>query len=979
MAKSVDFKIKVDGKQLNLTKISFKDFNKIITDAKKSLKELPLTDPRYKQLTADIKTAEKAWKEATKSAAEFNDENKEGAEDIATYKQQIRETTNDLQKAEQQFGKNSDEAAKLRERLKELRDEQDDFNETTRKLDDSLAAIPGPIGAIGQSMQSLGNITNSAKSAFGSLSKQFPILDNAWKATGIGLLIGLILGLVAAVVKAAQSFKPLQDAFAGLQDAFGSIMSALKPFTDFILNVVVGAMNLLAGAITYVAEAFGGVGNGAAKATLDLEREIAKQERTIGRLGDSLGTYTKNIIDAFNEEQKQLLEVSQALKDKNITDEQALDQRILIQLNYLAKLKNLEDEYSKSRAEKMGEVGNMQQKADATLIQNARKSALELQRIDESYSLYQITNEIISYQNREKALKENLAAIEKINIENKENVVNALKSSIEEQQFLIENSREKFKAIETQNNNERIKLQNEFNREDKRLINERANEIQQLTTQLIKEENARNLQAAKDGVEALKEQQRIELEDASLAGVTLKNLKVKQAAELLVANEQVRKAQLQFDAFVIQQEIDKQQRLVTEAGIGTQEYFDARRSIIDSEFEKEILLADGNQNEIENARTKHWKAILELDKEGLQAQINQIQLEYDGLYEGTVQFFDKQRQLEIKAYKLRQKELQGNYEALEALNKQHQKNMNLIDAAQLQSSADIQMRKFAALGTMNQEFFDVQRRGEEDFYEAEKKRAGDNNALLEVIELEHIKRSAEIDAQQKEAKLQVFAEIARITSEFGSMLSDIANQQLQAAQGTDKARFESAKKFAKAAIIVERLGAIGQIVANTGIANSKAVGASPLTFGQPWVTINTVAAGVSIAGVIAAAVKSINQIDGQKFEPKGGGTGLVRGMAKGGMIDGKRHSEGGVIIEAEGGEAVMTRGAVSMFGPLLSMMNQAGGGTNFNKDMMTTANDAPLTKNGSEQAPMVLKTYIVSNELTTEVEKQARLKNLSTL
>jgi hypothetical protein len=238
----------------------------------------------------------------------------------------------------------------------------------------------------------------------------------------------------------------------------------------------------------------------------------------------------------------------------------------------------------------------------------------------------------------------------------------------------------------------------------------------------------------------------------------------------------------------------------------------------------------------------------------------------------------------------------------------------------------------------------------------------------------------QIDAQQKEAKLQVFAEIARITSEFGSILSDIANQQLQAAQGTDKARFESAKNFAKAAVIVERVGAIGQIVANTGLANSKAVGASPLTFGQPWVTINTVAAGVSIAGVIAAAVKSINEINNQKFEPSsGGGSGTVRGMAKGGMIEGKRHSEGGVIIEAEGGEAVMTRGAVSMFGPLLSMMNQAGGGTNFNKDMMTTANDAPLTKNGSEESPTILKTYIVSNELTTEVEKQARLKNLSTL
>ena len=68
------------------------------------------------------------------------------------------------------------------------------------------------------------------------------------------------------------------------------------------------------------------------------------------------------------------------------------------------------------------------------------------------------------------------------------------------------------------------------------------------------------------------------------------------------------------------------------------------------------------------------------------------------------------------------------------------------------------------------------------------------------------------------------------------------------------------KKAAIAAVIVQQAASIGQIIASTGIANAKAAAASPLSFGQPWVTINTISAGLSIAASIASAVKAIQQI-----------------------------------------------------------------------------------------------------------------------
>ena len=101
------------------------------------------------------------------------------------------------------------------------------------------------------------------------------------------------------------------------------------------------------------------------------------------------------------------------------------------------------------------------------------------------------------------------------------------------------------------------------------------------------------------------------------------------------------------------------------------------------------------------------------------------------------------------------------------------------------------------------------------------------------------------------------------------------------------------------------------------------------------------------------------------------------GYGDGGMINGPLHAGGGVMINAEGGEAVMTRGAVTMFGPLLSQLNQMGGGTSFTKGATAQAGyDAPQPLVNETQ---IIRTYVVENELTSIQHKQARLKDLSTL
>jgi hypothetical protein len=99
--------------------------------------------------------------------------------------------------------------------------------------------------------------------------------------------------------------------------------------------------------------------------------------------------------------------------------------------------------------------------------------------------------------------------------------------------------------------------------------------------------------------------------------------------------------------------------------------------------------------------------------------------------------------------------------------------------------------------------------------------------------------------------------------QFGNLLGQIAGKN---------------KALAIAGIVISQAASIGQIIANTAIANAKSVAASPLTFGQPWVTINTISAGLSIASTIAAAAKSIQQINSQ---PGGssGSSGATAGAA----------------------------------------------------------------------------------------------------
>ena len=102
-----------------------------------------------------------------------------------------------------------------------------------------------------------------------------------------------------------------------------------------------------------------------------------------------------------------------------------------------------------------------------------------------------------------------------------------------------------------------------------------------------------------------------------------------------------------------------------------------------------------------------------------------------------------------------------------------------------------------------------------------------------------------IDQMELDARAELQNAQLDLLSDFAGFLGQIAGEN---------------KKLQIAAVIAEQVAAIGRIIVNTGIANAKAVAASPLTFGQPWVGINTATAAIGIASSVAAGVKAVRDI-----------------------------------------------------------------------------------------------------------------------
>lgn len=212
-------------------------------------------------------------------------------------------------------------------------------------------------------------------------------------------------------------------------------------------------------------------------------------------------------------------------------------------------------------------------------------------------------------------------------------------------------------------------------------------------------------------------------------------------------------------------------------------------------------------------------------------------------------------------------------------------------------NADRQMQINAELAANEKELFDERLANIEQWASASQQIVGALNDFFSAIGERQMQKAQEEADNQK------------------AILDDKLKNNLISQEEYDKQIEKIDADLAKKQAKIERENAIRErivkafsVITDTATGIMKAVSTFWITGGQPWASI--------IAGIGAAQLATIMAAPLPK-------------AAKGKFIDGPSHSGGGVPIEAEGGEVIINKKSASAFLPLLSAINEAGGGVPF--------------------------------------------------
>lgn len=172
------------------------------------------------------------------------------------------------------------------------------------------------------------------------------------------------------------------------------------------------------------------------------------------------------------------------------------------------------------------------------------------------------------------------------------------------------------------------------------------------------------------------------------------------------------------------------------------------------------------------------------------------------------------------------------------------------------------------------------------------------------------------DLQKERENLQAFqAASSAAFSTIANFQQASLNRQLRAAEGNEEKQEEIRAKFGKK----RKKAATIEAIINGAVAVTRILADVPKgDFG--------ISTALLIAAAVVTTAGEVALIQSQEF-------------AKGGLLTGSSHDQGGIsvsvggsrVVEAEGGEAIINKRSTQMFTPLLSAINEAGGGVAFGK------------------------------------------------
>ena len=253
-------------------------------------------------------------------------------------------------------------------------------------------------------------------------------------------------------------------------------------------------------------------------------------------------------------------------------------------------------------------------------------------------------------------------------------------------------------------------------------------------------------------------------------------------------------------------------------------------------------------------------------------------------------------------------------------------------------------------------------------YEKERFLAKDNADKLIEIEKKY-----QIDKKNlKDQELQSIGQIASQTINSIAAVTGALAASYDEEAKTSEAAFNKRKSLQLATAYMSAASGVIQILTQ------------PSTLPSPF---DWIVKGINVAALLVATKVNTDTIKNTQFQSPAGSTatsgtqyadGNFRGYATGGVISGPGSGTSDSIqARLSNGESVINANSTAMFLPLLSAINSMGGGTAFNSNTMVASNDKPMTK--EVQEPIIMRAYVVENEMTSIQQRQARLKELSVL
>ena len=357
----------------------------------------------------------------------------------------------------------------------------------------------------------------------------------------------------------------------------------------------------------------------------------------------------------------------------------------------------------------------------------------------------------------------------------------------------------------------------------------------------------------------------------------------------------------------------------------------------------------------EDVRAKSLKESLEVEKEASRQKIKILDAELRAKLIGQEQYnakvlainnelLKKQAELavdnakrELDSYiKKNQSKIDSDKFYTESILKEEQKRLNEIANAERNFQAKKLEEGVISQQEYNDSINEINEANRLQNEEAEKERAEaekEQKAINAANELEILEQKTESDYEREALRLEASRLQEIEAAEKSGADVDLINKKYSLREDAINKTANEAKIKGYQSVLDSYVNVLGE---QTAVGKAAAIASTIISTYEAAQSAFSSLAAIPIIGVgLGAAAAAAAVVSG--FQRVGKITGTPTTFAKGDILKGKSHKDGGIPFsvggllgfEAEGGEAIINKKSTSMFAPLLSAINVAGGGKKF--------------------------------------------------